>query len=111
MPLWGCDCPLLALVALACLSPLGDDLVRSLLALLSPLLCEWAWRCLRLGLFMGLLSQVSSLRLPLGHSGTVLTLGNAARASLSSPCLLVADASICAASLLGVTVGHVICGF
>ena len=39
----------------------------------------------------GLLAQVSSLRLPLGHSGPVFTLSNAARASLPSP-LLVADA-------------------
>ena len=59
----------------------------------------------------GLLSQVSSLRLPLGHSGPVLTLSNAARASLPSVLLLVADAGICAASPLGVTIGHVICGF
>ena len=49
----------------------------------------------------GLLAQVSSLRLPLGHSGPVLTLSNAARASLPSPRLLVADAGHCAASLLG----------
>ena len=58
----------------------------------------------------GLLSQVSSLRLPLGHSGLVLTLSNAARASLSSPHLLVADASVWAASQLGVAVRHIICG-
>ena len=43
----------------------------------------------------------SSLRLLLGHSGPVLTLSNAARASLLSPGLLVADAGICAASPLG----------
>ena len=49
----------------------------------------------------GLLSQVSSLRLPSGHSGPVLTLSNAARTSLPSPCLLVTNAGICAASLLG----------
>ena len=54
----------------------------------------------------GLLAQVSSLRLPSGHSGPVLTLSNAARASLPSPCLLVVDAGVCAASPLGVTVGH-----
>ena len=59
----------------------------------------------------GLLSQASSLRLPSGHSGLVLTLSNAARASLSSPCLLVADAGICVASSLGVTVWQVISGF
>ena len=58
----------------------------------------------------GLLSQVSSLRLPSGHTGPVFTLSNA-RASLSSPRLLVADAGVCTASLLGVTLEHVICGF
>ena len=59
----------------------------------------------------GLLSQVSSLRLPSGHSGLVLTLSNAAGTSLPSPHLLVVDAGIWAASPQGVTVGHVICGF
>ena len=58
-----------------------------------------------------MLSQGSSLKSPSGHSGPVLTLSNAARTSLPSPRLLVADAGICAASLLGVTIGHVICGF
>ena len=42
----------------------------------------------------GLLSHISSLRLPLWHSGPVLTLSTAARTSLFSPHLLVADASI-----------------
>ena len=58
-----------------------------------------------------MLSQVSSLRLPSGHSGLDLTLSNAARTSFPSPHLLVADAGICTASLLGITIGHVICGF
>ena len=49
----------------------------------------------------GLLAQVSSLRLPLGHSGPVLSLSNAAHTSLPSPCFLVADAGVCAASPLG----------
>ena len=35
----------------ACLG--GDGLVRSQLSLLSPLFCECAWQCLRLGLFVG----------------------------------------------------------
>ena len=48
----------------------------------------------------GLLAQISSLRLPLGHSGPALTLSNAARASPPSPRLLVAGAGVCAASLL-----------
>ena len=118
MPLCGCNCPLPALAALAPLSLTWDMLVLSWLALLSPLFCERAWQCLSLGLFAGvaisgsgLLSEVSSLRLPSGHSGPVLTLSNIARTSLPSLLLLVADAGVCAASLLGVTVGHVICGF
>ena len=49
----------------------------------------------------GLVAQVSSLRLSSGHSGPVLTLRNAAHASLPSPHLLVAGAGICAASPLG----------
>ena len=118
MPLWGRDFPLPALAALASLSLAGDGLVHSWLALLSPLLCEKAWRCLSLWIFAGvaipgsgLLFQVNSLRLPSGHSGPVLILSNAARASLPSPRLLVVDAGFCAASVLGVTVGHAICGF
>ena len=60
----------------------------------------------------GLLSQVSFLGLPSGHSGPVLTLSNIACASsLSGPRLLVADTSRCAAFPLGVPVRHVICGF
>ena len=42
----------------------------------------------------GLLSQVSSLRLPSGHSSSVLTLSNAACASLISPRLLVVGAGV-----------------
>ena len=89
---------------------------------------EWAWQCPRLGFFVGyfslsflslsliipqfgLLCHVSSLRLPSGHSGPVLTLSNAACASLFSLRLLVADASIWATSLVGVTVRHIIYGF
>ena len=49
----------------------------------------------------GLLAQVSSLGLPSGHSGLVLTLSNAAYASLPNPGLLVAGAGVCAASPLG----------
>ena len=49
----------------------------------------------------GLLSQVSSFRLPSGHSGLVLTLSNAARASLPSFCSLVAGAGVCIASHWG----------
>ena len=49
----------------------------------------------------GLLAQVSSLRLPSGHSGLVLTLSSAALASLPSPHLLVTRAGVCTASPLG----------
>ena len=87
--------------------------------------CEWAWQCLRFDLFMGkfslclsvaipqfgLLSHISSLRLSSGHSGLVLTLSNAPRTTLFSPCLLVVDASVWATSLLGVAIRRVICGF
>ena len=48
----------------------------------------------------GLLAQDSSLRLPSGHSGQILTLSKAARASLPSPHLLVSGAGVCTASLL-----------
>ena len=58
----------------------------------------------------GLLSQVSVFRFSLGHSGLVLTLSNAAGDSLPSPHLLVADAGICTASPLVITLGQVICG-
>ena len=52
MPLWGRDCPLSTLAALARLSLVGDGPVHSRLALRSPLFCERAWQCLRLGLFV-----------------------------------------------------------
>ena len=106
---------------------------------LSPLFCEWARQCLRLELFMGKFSLSLSLSIylfiflplwlshslycylmlapsdcphsgPSGHSGPVLTLSSAACTSLFSPCLLVADLSIWATSLLRVTVRHIICG-
>ena len=118
MPLWGHNCPLPALASLTPLSLAGDGLLCSLLPMLSPLFCEQAWWCLSLGVFTrvailgpGLLFQVSSLRLPSGHSGLVLTLNNAACTSLPRPLLLGTDAGVCSASPLGVTVGHVICGF
>ena len=81
-------------------------MVFSWLDLFSPLLCVRAWRCLRAFHEVaipqsGLLAQVSLLRLPSGHSGQVLTLSNAARASLPSLCLLVAGAGVCTASPLG----------
>lgn len=63
---------------------------------LSPLFCEWAW-CLRLGAFYNVAIPqsdfaiwISSLRLPMGHSGPGLTLSNAAPPPTGP--LLVADA-------------------
>ena len=53
LPVSGSGCPP---PTPTCLSPAGDGLVRSLLALrdsLSPLFCERAWQYLRLGLFVG----------------------------------------------------------
>ena len=104
MSLWGCDYPLLALAACH-----QRGMFCSRLSLFSPLFCAQAWQCLRLGLAFcmvvirqsGLLAQVSSVSLRSGHSGQILTLSNAARASLPSPHLLVAGAGVCAASPLG----------
>ena len=56
-------------------------------------------------------ANVIVLRLPSGHLGLVLTLSKAAGASLFSPHLRVAEASIWATYLLGVAVRHIICGF
>ena len=49
----------------------------------------------------GLLAQVSSLRLPSGHSGPVLALSKAALASMPSPHFLVAGAGDCTITPLG----------
>ena len=57
-----------------------------------------------------LLSHISSLRLPSGHSGPILALSNAAHSSLFSPHLLVVDAILWGTFLLGVAFRHVICG-
>ena len=104
MSLWGCDCPLPALAACHL-----RGMVCSQLSLFSPLFCARAWRCLKLGLAFcivvipqsGFLAQIRSLRQRLGHSGLILILSDAARASLPSPRLLIVDAGVCAASLLG----------
>ena len=58
-----------------------------------------------------LVTHKSSFRLSSGHSGPVLTLSNAALASLFHPHLLVADAGVWGTLLLGVAFRHVICGF
>ena len=109
-----------------CLLPLAEDgPVRSQLALLwdRSVFCSGNGRLVpkfrafpRLILSLAipqfkLLSRISSLRLPSGHSGPVLTLSNANCSSQFSPHLLVADASIWGTFLLGVVFRHVICGF
>ena len=58
-----------------------------------------------------LVTHKISLQLSSGHSGLVLTLINAARASPFCPHLLVAGAGIWGTFLLGVAFRHVICGF
>ena len=76
MPLWGCDCPLLALTA-GCLSPEGDGLQLAI-SVLSFVLCEvLAMSYVRAFLVVaipqsGLLAQVSLLWLRLGHSSLIL---------------------------------------
>ena len=58
-----------------------------------------------------LLSHVSSLRLPSGPSGPVLTLSNAPRSSPFCPHLLVTDVGVWGTFLLGVAFRYVICDF
>ena len=109
-----------------CLLPLpGDGPVRRWLTLLwdrsvLPLFCEGACSMLGPANFLSLslaipqfklLSYVSSLRLPSGHSGPVFALSNATRSSPYHPHLLVEDAGVWGTFLLGVAFRHVICGF
>ena len=139
MPFLGPRFPLIFQLWLlpACLSAPGGGWASpqpasSPLVFTQSFFCERAWQCLRLELFagkfslslsffffplslaipqFGLLFHVSSLRLPSGHSGLVLTLSNATCASLFSPHLLVLDTYAWATSPLEVVVRHVICGF
>ena len=108
------------------LPPAGDGLVYSWLALLwyCSVLCSANWLAvpwvrafhrLILSFFLAipqfkLLSHISSLRLPSGHSGPVLMLSNAAHSSPFSSHLLVVNASVWGTFLLGVAFRHVICG-
>ena len=103
----------------------GEGLVRSQLALLwcslHPLFCEQAMLLRESSLTLlffslviqqfGLLSQVSSLRLSSGHSGSVPYPKHTSHISLFSPCSLLANSSVWATSLLEVTARHIICGF
>ena len=94
-------------------------LASSSLELLSPFVLRTAnsvFRRLILSLSLAipqfkLLSQVSSLRLPSGHSGLVLTLSNAACSSPFRPHLLVVDVGFWGYFSTGSCFRHVICGF
>ena len=116
--------PSLPLSPSLCLPPpAGDGPVPSGLALLwncsVPLFCKWPAVCSGRLIFslslaipqFKLMSHVSSLRLPSGHSGLVLTLSNAACSSPFRPHLLVGDGGIWVTFMLGVAFRHVICGF
>ena len=102
--------------------------VHSRLALLwtcsDPLFCKWLAVCLGWLTFslsfaipqFKLESHKSSLRLPSGHSGPVLTLSKAACSSPFHPSpfcphLQVADEGVWGTLQLGVAFRHVICGF
>ena len=118
--LWGRSLPFSLFPSL--LPPAGDGPVHRWLALLwncsVPLFCKWpAVGSGRLIFSLSLaipqfklLSPVSSLRLPSGHLGQVLTLSNAAHYSPFSLHLLVADVGVWGTFLLGVAFRHVICG-
>ena len=115
---WGRACPLPLPSASG-----GAGAVRSLRALLwtcsDRLICEWPAVCSGQLIFslsfavpqIKLVSHKSSLQLPSGHSGPVLTLNNATRSSPFCPDLLVADAGIWGTFLLGVAFRHLICCF
>ena len=109
--------PALAVTHLPLCLRLGDEPVRSRLALLwyslKPLFCERAWQCLRLEFLVGkfslfplfffnslaipqfgLLSHISSHRLSSGHSGPILTLSMQPTPPCSAPtgwCLMQAS--------------------
>ena len=97
--------------------------VRSRLALLwtcsDPLFCKWPAVWLAQLIFslslaipqFKLVSHKSSLRLPSGHSGPVLTLSNAAAPLLSAPTCWWRMRTSGGTFLLGVAFRHVICGF
>ena len=101
----------------------GDGRVLRQLALFwtcsVPLFSEWPAVCSGRLIFslsfaipqFKLESHKSSLRLPSGHPGPVLTLSNATRSSPFRPHLLVADAGFWGTFMLGVAFRHVICGF
>ena len=90
----------------------------SSLKLLSPFVLRTVGSVFRLINFLSfavphfkLLSHKSSLPLPSGHSGLVLTLSNAAHSSLFCPHLLLVGAGIWGTFMLGVAFRHVICEF
>ena len=104
-PSQGWDCPQLASSSLELLTPFvlrmaGSEFQPFISLSLSLAIPQFK-----------LLSHESSLQLPSGHSGLVLTLSNATRSSPSCPHLLMADAGLWGTFLLAVAFRHVICGF
>ena len=106
MPLWGCDCSLQALAALACLSPEGDGL--QLASSVQPfILC--AGLAVSQGFSRGSYPTVlfaspnyfAQIGLRVFRPDPYSKRCSPRSASLPSPCLLVACAGICAASPLG----------
>ena len=96
----------------------GLPLASSSLELLSPFVLQTTGSVFGLVNFLSLaipqfklLCHVSSLRLPSGLSGPILTLSNASRSSPFHPHHPVADAGIWGTFLLGVAFMNVICGF
>ena len=89
-----------------CLSPEGDGL-QPAISVLSFVLCTVLAVSYVRAFHMvaipqsGMLAQVGSLWLHLGHSGLILKKHCSLHPPLPSPHLLVADAGVCAASLLG----------
>ena len=104
----GLQLPLFSPYGSGCLSPAGDGLQPAISApsfVLCAVLVVSYVRAFHLVAIpqCGLLAQVSSLWLHAGCSAQILqsTAAHASRTSLPSPHLLVVDAGVCAASLLG----------
>ena len=115
MPLRGCDCPLLALMA-GCLSPEGDGLQPAISVpsfVLCPVLAVSYVRAFHVVSIpqSGVLAQVSSLWLHSGHSSPILTKHCSLRLPAQPPLASGRYRHLRCFSPGGVTVGLVICWF